>query len=63
MTYGITTSAAFGDRAFLKSQRPFNKDVLKAFSNTMREEVKTKGPAELRASLATSQKKSAYAMR
>jgi len=37
-----------GDKAFLKSQLPFNKDVLKQFADTLREDVKAKGPEELR---------------
>lgn len=33
-----------GDRAFLGSQLPFNKEVLKKFNSTLREQVKTKAP-------------------
>lgn len=33
-----------GDRGFLKDQIPFNKDVLRQFTNTLRETVKEKAP-------------------
>lgn len=33
-----------GDRGFLTSQLPFNKDVLRSFTNTLRNEVKDKAP-------------------
>lgn len=34
-----------GDRGFLVSQLPFNKEVLKSFTNGLRETVKTKAPS------------------
>jgi hypothetical protein len=37
-----------GDRAFVSSQLPFNKDVLKMFTNTLRETVKNNGDETLR---------------
>ena len=37
-----------GDKAFLSAQLPFNKDVLKEFTDTLRNTVKDKGPKELR---------------
>lgn len=37
-----------GDRAFVGSQLPFNKDVLRMFTNNLRETVKTEGDPALR---------------
>lgn len=37
-----------GDRAFVAQQLPFNKDVLKSFTNTLRETVKNNGDEALR---------------
>lgn len=37
-----------GDRGFLRDQLPFNKEVLKDFTNSLRETVKTLGPDDLR---------------
>lgn len=37
-----------GDRGFLRDQLPFTKEVLKDFTNNLRESVKTLGPDELR---------------
>lgn len=37
-----------GDRGFLRDQLPFDKDLLRGFTNELREEVKTKGPTQLR---------------
>ena len=37
-----------GDRAFLGSQLPFRKDVLKKFNNILREQVKDKAPTQVR---------------
>lgn len=37
-----------GDRGFLVSQLPFNKDILRMFDNTLREKVKTLAPAGTR---------------
>lgn len=37
-----------GDKAFLGAQLPFNKEVLKIFTNTLREEVKSIAPAGTR---------------
>lgn len=38
-----------GDRGFLVSELPFNKDVLRSFTNALREEVKKKAPEGTRA--------------
>lgn len=37
-----------GDRGFLTSQLPFNKDVIKSFTNSLRERVKSAAPVETR---------------
>jgi len=37
-----------GDRGFLKSQLTFNKEVLRTFTNTLRETVKKRSPSEVR---------------
>lgn len=42
-----------GDRGFLAAELPFNKDVLKSFSNIIREEVKSKAPQGTRAAFNT----------
>jgi hypothetical protein len=38
-----------GDKGFLVSELPFNKEILRTFTNTLREEVKTKAPQGTRA--------------
>jgi len=40
----VALDKTIGDRGFLTSQLPFNKDVMRAFSNTLREKVKTLAP-------------------
>lgn len=42
-----------GDKGFLMSELPFNKDILRNFSNVLREEVKTKAPEGTRAAFNT----------
>lgn len=42
-----------GDRGFLTSQLPFNKDVLRTFTNALRETIKTKAPEGTRAAFNT----------
>ena len=37
-----------GDRGFLTNQQTFNKEVLRAFTNTVRETVKSRGPKGIR---------------
>jgi hypothetical protein len=38
-----------GDRGFLTAELPFNKDILRSFTNALREEVKSKAPEGTRA--------------
>lgn len=40
----ISLDKTLGDRAFLSGQLPFNKEVLKKFTNTLRETVQAKAP-------------------
>jgi len=40
----VALDKTIGDKGFLTSQLPFNKDVMRAFSNTLREKVKTLAP-------------------
>lgn len=42
-----------GDKGFLTSQLPFNKEVLRSFTNALRETVKTKAPEGTRAAFNT----------
>lgn len=42
-----------GDRGFLTAELPFNKDILRSFTNALREEVKSKAPEGTRAAFNT----------
>jgi len=42
-----------GDKGFLTAELPFNKEVLRSFANTLREQVKTKAPEGTRAAFNT----------
>ena len=46
----VAIDNTIGDRGFLREQLPFNKDVLRDFTNTLRERVKTVAPKGTRES-------------
>ena len=46
--FPVTIPSTLGDRGFVTSQLPFNKEILRTFTNELREQVKTKAPGSTR---------------